>query len=178
LDSLVLKALQRDPANRYASALEFAEAIEQLRVEALTPRQVGAHLESAFEKELAARREVIHAAAEQPFGETGTHLRRPDGTPSSGVSHERVAAHAGDLHADLDPSSPEGSPDYPLPPVEELEHRRLRGLLAAAMLLLVGGAVGILLSRSAPASGSTAAPATLPAAAHSASATSADAAGK
>jgi len=178
LDSLVLKALQRDPANRYATALEFAEAIEQLRVEALTPRQVGAHLESAFEKELGARREVIHAAAEQPFGETGTHLRRPDGTPSSGVSHGPVAAHPGALHADFDPSSPDGSPDYLLPPVEELEHRRLRGLLAAAMLLLVGGAVGILLARSAPASGSTAAPATPPAAAHSPSATSADAAGK
>jgi hypothetical protein len=30
----------------------------------------------------------------------------------------------------------------------DIEHRRMRGLLAAAMLLLVGGAVGLLLARS------------------------------
>jgi hypothetical protein len=34
-----------------------------------------------------------------------------------------------------------------VPSNEEIEHRRMRGILAAAMLLLVGSALGLLLAR-------------------------------
>jgi hypothetical protein len=54
---------------------------------------------------------------------------------------------------------PPGSASMVVLSNEEIEHRRMRGILAAAMLLLVGSALGLLLAR-APAESKNGAPQT------------------
>jgi eukaryotic-like serine/threonine-protein kinase len=171
LDAIVLKALRRNPAERYETAEEFAEALEQLQIERVTTRGVAAYVESALGPVLEARRAQIREASEQAIQNFGSE------DIASSV-HEKVARTvelrseypAADDRTDSPIAQP--APAANTPPAEdavpqgEIEHRRMRGLLAAAMLLLVGSAVGLLLARSAQSS-KTAPPVEKPAASES-----------
>jgi serine/threonine-protein kinase len=168
LDEIVLKALEPDPDRRFATAEEFANALEQLDVERVAPRTVAAYVEATLGPELAARRETLRVASEEVQHGTGfapsnsdVHpklVRGPTGevldvkdsevtavlpSPIAGTTEElatQVAAQP--LQFWTEPDA-----EVPLPP-GEIEHRRMRGLLAAAMLLLVGSAIGLLIARS------------------------------
>ncbi|HEX6276822.1 MAG TPA: hypothetical protein VFZ53_27470, partial [Polyangiaceae bacterium] len=141
LDAVVMKALQRNPETRYQTAAEFAEALENLVIEGTTMRAVGAYVESTFEAGLAERRALIRQAPEQ-HREPSHSQSRPRASslaPSSGptpITAEQITTV---------PPPPESGVVGPTN--EEIEHRRMRGILAAAMLLLVGSALGLLLAR-------------------------------
>ncbi len=64
LDQVVLKALQRDPKNRYQTAREFAVALERVCGPA-TPSEVGDWVKSVAGDELAARAERVAAIETQ-----------------------------------------------------------------------------------------------------------------
>jgi eukaryotic-like serine/threonine-protein kinase len=130
LDAIVLKALQREPEERYATAADFAEALERVRVEDKTARAVAAYLEHIFGPILAERREQIRTAPELQL----EYIQRDSiGSRSTSVPLRGLELEDSDA----------------LPPAGEIEHWRLRGILAAVMLLLVGSALGLLLARSA-----------------------------
>jgi serine/threonine-protein kinase len=145
LDAVVMKALQRNPATRYQTAAEFAEALEALRIDGATARAVGAYVQTTFEVGLAERRELIRQAPEQQRDPTRSYSRPRttlDGQPTP----------TGPSQITIDQISEERSPSITstlvsAPSNEEIEHRRMRGILAAAMLLLVGSALGLLLAR-------------------------------
>jgi serine/threonine-protein kinase len=160
LDSVLLKALQRNPDDRYATAADFADALDGLKLEHATMRAVAAHVETSFADKLAERRKLIRDAPddEPPAasfdGEAvRSHVRsafpRTRGDPESSAQHDLVGDGSGESH-------------MPVLTTEEIEHRRLRGILAAVMLLLVGSAVGLLLARQNSVVAPAAAPAVSP----------------
>ena len=137
LDTVVLKALHRNPAARYQTASDLADALERLPIERVTARAVAAHLDSSFGTVLAERRKVIKEAPQQ-------QLAGP--TRDAEATHSRVKASLAPM---LQTEAAATGVEAPVAPVtDDIEHRRLRGLLAAAMLLLVGSALGLLLARS------------------------------
>ena len=166
LDAIVLKALQRKPEDRFQTAEEFAEALERLSIERVTTRGVAAYVESALGSTLEQRRALIREASEQGLQtfdnvalESSVHSK-PAHTAPYKPSEYPAAQNA----VEVPIAQPTPASQVP-PPVEapapatpgEIEHRRMRGLLAAAMLLLVGSAVGLLIARSS--ANSSAAPA-------------------
>lgn len=173
LDEVVLKALERNPDARYQTAADFAEALDALDLEGATSRAVAAHVASAFSAEIRERRELIKNAPETGISllpgsgvrsrgsspiasgtpvSSSVHLPLPNGAPPLGSISG--SPEASDVAATLVSRSAE----------DEIEHRRMRGILAAAMLLLVGSALGLLLARSGPESApAPASPAVAPA---------------
>jgi serine/threonine-protein kinase len=169
LDAIVLRALNREPDARYQTAADFAEALEQLPIERATPRTVAAYVEEALGDVIEQRRALIREAS----GLTEVDAVEIDAGPSDvrpkwpGLPRDEVTPSSGEITR----PSP-GGPGVDAPPLSDthtlpailptdIEHRRMRGLLAAAMLLLVGSAIGLLLARS---SGGASAPAAAPAA--------------
>ena len=171
LDAIVLRALQRKPDDRFQTAEDFVEALEQVPVERVTARGVASYVESALGPTLEQRRARIREASEyglMSFGnealESSVHAK-PQATPVHATPVHTIPQQASEYPAPAPnpssapvaspaPVSPEAPGDDVLPAPGEIEHRRMRGLLAAAMLLLVGSAVGLLVARygaSAPA---------------------------
>jgi serine/threonine-protein kinase len=160
LDAVVLKALERDPAKRYQSAAEFADALEQLPIEIATTRAVAAHVEDALGHMLAERRALIREASgagQHGFG--GPPIRsdvhqspfRAGEDNSLRDEEQTTVAEVDFMDAPtqfVPPAAAAGAAAEPKLAPEPIEHRRMRGLLAAAMLLLVGSALGLLLARS------------------------------
>jgi eukaryotic-like serine/threonine-protein kinase len=142
LDAVVMKALQRNPDTRFQTAADFAEALERVPVDGATTRAVGAYVQHTFEAGLAERRALIQKAPEQ-HRDPAHAPSRPRAsleppTPSS-PSH-------GSVERTIEPA-PSTSGDGVVPSNDEFEHRRMRLVFAAAMLLLVGSALGLLLAR-------------------------------
>jgi serine/threonine-protein kinase len=146
VDRVLLKALRKRPEDRYETARDFAEALEGLALEGMSARLVGEYVEREFAPALEERRALIRQAPEAIARHTPSQITRsllpsaleadtdPTGV-SPGTLWERVSRDLLEGHA---------SP----PAAAEIEHRRMRGLLAAVMLLLVGGALGLILARS------------------------------
>ncbi len=61
LDALVLRALERDPEKRFATATEFAEALESGPHKVATTRVVSAYMNDLLGETLTRRREIIRA---------------------------------------------------------------------------------------------------------------------
>ena len=103
LDAIVLKALERDPQKRYATAREFAIALENAGKLAL-PREVGEWVEQEAEGALQKRREQI-AQIEQMPSSVGTP-QGPVQEDSEGSSSRVIPAeHARLSNPEVDPSS-------------------------------------------------------------------------
>ena len=157
LDAIVQKALQRKPEDRYQTAEQFAEALEQLRIERVTPRGVAAYVESVLGPALEQRRALIREASEQGLQtfpnepiESSVHSKPSHAAPHKPSEHPSAAPTAREIPIGTPAPAPQVPPQVEAPPIApgEIEHRRMRALLAAAMLLLVGSAVGLLLARS------------------------------
>jgi eukaryotic-like serine/threonine-protein kinase len=150
LDEVVLKALERNPDARYQTAADFAEALERLKLEGATGRAVAAYVASAFGGEIKERRDRIKNAPETQssiYPGSGPRPRHSVPGSVSGTPPSSPVTSSGPLTA-----PPEAS-DVLATMVsraaeEEIEHRRMRGIIAAAMLLLVGSALGLILARS------------------------------
>jgi serine/threonine-protein kinase len=91
LSAAVMKALERDPDARYATAAEFADAIEAaargpLRV--ATPRELGAYIEALLGDENEAQREAVRAwlARNEPSPISQRTIAGPVSVGTSSVS--------------------------------------------------------------------------------------------
>jgi serine/threonine protein kinase len=91
LSAAVMKALERDPDARYATAAEFADAIEAaahgpLRV--ATPRELGAYIETLLGDENEAQREAVRAwlARNEPSPISQRTIAGPVSVGTSSVS--------------------------------------------------------------------------------------------
>jgi serine/threonine-protein kinase len=162
LDAVLLKALKRKPDRRYQTAAEFADALECLGIEGATHRAVAAFVEETIGPQLATRRAYVRKASDHSepgpdseFGNSDVHARLPPvaevplSLPPHPLSDSCVDFDDEDQFLD-DDEDHESTVQSGTEAVDAIEHKRLRGLLAAAMLLLVGSAVGLLLARTAP----------------------------
>jgi serine/threonine protein kinase len=164
LDAIVLKALERVPEHRFADAEEFSDALEELNLDRVTPKAVAAYVDATLGEELAQRREAIRLASEEVQHGPGSSRANSDVHTKLVFDGSGEVVGPGDAELTAVVTGPAPAPnedvathvaaeplkywaEAPLPP-GEIEHRRMRGLLAAAMLLLVGGAIGLLLARS------------------------------
>jgi serine/threonine-protein kinase len=97
VDEIILKALQREPSDRWASAAEFGEALRKARqrhAPNVTERQLGALLSKAFTKEKSSEDAVLH---EVVFGTTVTPVERTRPTaivPPNALAFEHSAVEA------------------------------------------------------------------------------------
>jgi serine/threonine-protein kinase len=143
IDKVVMKALQRDPERRYQTAAEFAEALEKLFLDGAVARAVGAYVQETFEVGLSERRELIKQAPEQHRDPARSYSR-----PKNAIDGQTTPTGPSQVTLDQITELPGASTTMvSAPSNEEIEHRRMRGILAAAMLLLVGSALGLLLAR-------------------------------
>jgi serine/threonine-protein kinase len=160
VDTVVLKALEREPSARYQTAADFADALERLPIDRATMRAVGLHVENSFAAALVERRKQLRTAPEQR--ELETHSRTKPPAAALPATSRAPSAEA----PTVPPPLPQSARKVEAA-ADDIEHRRLRGLLAAAMLLLVGSALGLLLARSGPDSSAPAAdPSAKPGAQH------------
>lgn len=142
LDDVIARALSRDLDTRYATALDFAQAIER----AAGPEQVGTHadvarlMEAIFGPRMALRQEHVRAT----IGPSElTDLLRESGLPS----RERISfadVPTGQLLAELAPPAPTGR--YALGTemrgqIESMKARRLPWWGAVAGGIAIGAAV-------------------------------------
>jgi serine/threonine-protein kinase len=143
LDAVVLRALERDPARRYATAGDFLAALERLPLPVATARRVSAyvrqergevpkHSSGTYLKtvqEPAVVPVVVIEEAEEHEGEMPTRLFAPP--------PELVAATAGAVASE---GAREREPSLP-------DAYRWRRIIVAIVLVLVGCAVGLLFAR-------------------------------
>jgi serine/threonine-protein kinase len=94
LDAVVMKALERDPAKRYSTALEFAEALERASKVFGGPanaRTVAAHLQKVSAEKLAKDRARITTGAPDPTGGTPSGVKRRPTVMGIGVPAAAMA---------------------------------------------------------------------------------------
>jgi serine/threonine-protein kinase len=154
VDDVIARALSRDLDTRYASAFEFAQAIER----AAGPEQIGTHadvarlMEAIFGPRMALRQEHVRAT----IGPSElTDLLRESGLPS----RERISfvdVPTGQLLAELAPPAPTGR--YALGTeirgqIEALRPRRLPWLAAVGGGIAIGALVtlAVVANRAKPA---------------------------
>jgi serine/threonine protein kinase len=142
IDAVVLRALSRSPDARYRTAADFCDALERLALPGATARAVCSFVQSSFGRELAERREVIRSAPGLNVNALG-ESRSKNPAERGGQTGSNPSVVSGSL-----PELQASEIRELLPSSEEIEHRRMRGLIAAAMLLLVGSAIGLLVARS------------------------------
>jgi serine/threonine-protein kinase len=182
LEAVVMKALDRDPDQRWATAADFADALEKAArtVGVLgTSRDVQQHLDAVLGTDISQQRDAVRAwlARSEPSqrmsGAMLAHANsvtkvegaRPTGPDGSGqqnsVSSVSSAVIALPGSATSSPSSPSSA--QPLPVVETLpSKKRSKGwaLVAVVVLLLaVGGPIAFLRFRGSAALNTTSAPA-------------------
>jgi len=140
LEDVVRRALQRDPARRFATARQMADAIEA-HADLAAPGEVGRYVEKAGAEGLAQRDAVIAAmSAESPLFELslGRSMVGPLPLPD-GPLGERVGSEASTVRDAVGAGSD----------AEPLRRRRRRWPLLAAGLVLAAGVVGLAAQRSA-----------------------------
>jgi eukaryotic-like serine/threonine-protein kinase len=118
LDPVILKALERDPENRYDTALEMAEALRSIAANngiVGSRHSVAAWVNEAFKDELQERRAAIRDAASRSDSippDTSSVTSLPSlpamGATPSGLSLDEGTPHDDDLTDSIPPSSPPG----------------------------------------------------------------------
>jgi serine/threonine-protein kinase len=99
VDEVILKALRKEPKDRYASATEFGEALKKLRQKyapTVSDREVGELLARVFAKEKTGEDAVLHEAV---YGQTvnipdGDKTRRVQFVPPTALAFEHTAVMA------------------------------------------------------------------------------------
>lgn len=136
LDAITLRSLERDPAHRFATALEMAEAIERLPI--ATPTEVGRFAEKTAHEALKRRASVL-AVIEKSSGSSLPRL--PSLPPPESTSEPRTqlaVAHSSGTPPGIEPLR------YPPPRAQAKRQSMLlvgAGVLALAVLFAAVGAV-------------------------------------
>ena len=150
LDAVVLKGLERDPALRFATAEEMAEALEQAATPA-TARRVGTWVRTLSGERLQRRAqrvvEIESSSTERPVLPSPSSARAVSDPPRIEAEEARSLSQQSSISVE----TPKSRSVVPPP---------RKGLLVAALGLLAGGAIGVAALRS-PGAGhsSSAAPA-------------------
>ncbi len=138
LDAIVQKALERDPEKRYATAADFAEALENAPFKIATGRAVSAYIHEQLGAAIEARRDLVRKLDD--------HGPPPERLEHSAVRPTATGVHAANLREVALTSSPmytppggaEAPPDLVEPAARRSRGRTLAlGLLALA--LFAGG---------------------------------------
>ncbi len=170
LEAVVARALERDRAKRYATAAEFADALERASrvVGALgTHKDVAAHLEVVLGTEISQQREAVRAWLSRSEPSKHGHEGRPDLTSvtkvegrgegsspgslprlgaassASGVSSVSASVASVRLTEPVDADGAAADPNLPVLPSAGTRDRRARvwpWAMAAALAVLVAGA--------------------------------------
>lgn len=150
-DDIVLRALEPDPSRRFASALDFLSALEELPVRPATARVVGQYV----------RGHVGWTVSDQPVGgrDSAPCARRASLAPSAIVKVMRPAMDAArEIPTEVLAPPPEllaaathAAPPLDRPPHEDVEAEiapittmRTRRIIVGVALVLLGCAAGIL----------------------------------
>jgi serine/threonine-protein kinase len=126
VDDVILRALRKEPKDRYNTATEFGEALKKLRLKyapSVTERDLGELLAKVFAKEKTGEDAVLHEAV---YGQTinmpaADKTRRVQLVPPTALAFEHTAVLASaDFvpHDDQDVTDP-GREEPPPPPVSE-----------------------------------------------------------
>jgi serine/threonine-protein kinase len=149
LEAICEKALARDPADRYQTAIELAEAIENAGVRLANAREVATFVLNLFGRELNERRAQIRAWLEEP-GDTpdepvtardAPHARKPadpSSEPTSAPSSTPPSTIPKQFVGSLDPI-----PFEPVPPDEPFE-LPITGPSRSSRLVIAGAAAALI----------------------------------
>jgi serine/threonine-protein kinase len=160
LDAVVLRALQREPARRFASALEFLTALERLPITPATARAVGEYVrrdrrtlvpdwESAAFRRRAVPDSIAHA--DVPVRTSGVIEVPRSVSVATQELPTRVSAPPPALlaAASKPPAAlPPGRPDASDSDISSSDNLRMRRLIVAVALVLLGCAGALLISSS------------------------------
>jgi len=152
-DEVCLKALSREPDDRFQSADEFAEAIERVARESgagiATPRKVSAQVKQWLVDKLKAQRariqESIMELGHSGIGEAAMPIPREGSASSASLSGVPLPSRGPADQTLSAPNAPAVSPvsvsGTPIPTHEDDQRRKVMifGGAAAATVLLVGG---------------------------------------
>jgi serine/threonine protein kinase len=175
LESVVMKALERERDRRYATAAEFADALERVARVVGTlaaPREVATYIEFVIGTEISQQREAVRAwlarsepsrqgvpkresARPEPMSET-----KVEGTRRRDASQPTSDSSVSSAVVEIPPPEPTSKPSGvsavngvtgvtasdPSGP-QFLEKKRSRVWPAAFALLVVGGAAGVMMTR-------------------------------
>jgi serine/threonine-protein kinase len=140
VEAVVAKALERDRSKRYATAAEFADALERASrvVAALgTHKDVAAHLASTLGTEMAAQREAVRAWLLRSAFELGE--------PTDDPPIESERAPESRSAAPVVAPAPSAVPSLTPPPSTTTirPHARVTPWLAVVAAVVTGGALGL-----------------------------------
>ena len=130
LSNVVLRALQRDPNQRFGTCAEFADALEAAatgKESVATPRELAAYVTAVLGEEVSAQRDAVRAWIAR--SESGPVERPPAATPSSSLSAASMSLSGVD--GVQTSSFGQGQP----PP----RHSRTGLFLMLGLLVVVGG---------------------------------------
>ena len=126
VDEVILKALRKEPKDRFGTATEFAEALRKLRMKFapdVTERDLGDLLAKMFSKEKSAEDSVLHEAV---YGKTlnipqDEKTRRIQLVPPTALAFEHTAVLASSdfVPDDQDITDPGREAGPPPPPVDD-----------------------------------------------------------
>jgi eukaryotic-like serine/threonine-protein kinase len=91
LDDLVLRAVHRDPSQRYASALELAIALEKVCPPVPTAREVGDYLKRTVGSSLDARAKRVRDIEGAPTPPAELHEEAPGAPPNAAIDVSSVS---------------------------------------------------------------------------------------
>jgi len=138
LDAIVQKALERDPEKRYATAADFAEALENAPFKIATARAVTAYIQEQLGASIEARRDLL-----RKLDEGGPLPDRPEFSAVRASGTGMLAANAREIALASSPmyTPPGGSVAVPeaVEPKPASRNTRLLAFALLALLLFVGG---------------------------------------
>ncbi len=153
LEAICLKALSKDPRNRYQSLGEFVEALEQVKGDSVlaTPEQVSEYVLALFPEKEDDRRKTLRRAREAD--PSVPHMAGPN-TPSGGAPIEStlpspIRAHQpGDPKAETVNTRAPAAPPVPAPALEKSGPSPVPKIFAAlGLVVALGGGAWVVFNR-------------------------------
>jgi hypothetical protein len=144
LDEIVLRALSLDPDQRFATAAEFAEALEELPIRISPARTVANTVEDLLTDVLTQRRDIVRSL------DIGSDAWEPGALRNAHNSPRTIPPGAITVARGPQPPplpSPSGAPEPVRPSQAPARDRRPLALALLLVLLIAGVTVGVLASR-------------------------------
>jgi eukaryotic-like serine/threonine-protein kinase len=144
LDEIVLRALSLDPEQRFATAAEFAEALEELPIRISPARTVANTVEDLLTDVLTQRRDIVRSLDIGSDSWEPGALRNAHNSPRT-IPPGAITVARGPQPPPL--PSPSGAPEPIRPSQAPARDRRALAIVLLLVLLIAGVTVGLLASR-------------------------------